>query len=255
MRERGLTAYDRISPRRLHEEIVQQVAGQIVSGEFPAESLLPSEAEWAGRFGVSRTVVREAIRVLASKGLVTVKQGSGMWVQPPDLWNLLDPLVLTTRLRMSPDEQLVDDLFEARRAIEVEVAMLAARRRSGEDISALGDTVRQMRHVGRRDTQEYGQLDLRFHHGLFVAAGNRVFRQMAWTMVESMVIASGRTSLPEAVRHDDSQRGHERVFEAVRAGDTALAHDEVCRLLEIAQDTLRRSLLMKQTSSKRAVGI
>jgi GntR family transcriptional regulator, transcriptional repressor for pyruvate dehydrogenase complex len=242
-----LTTYRAINPHRLHEDIVRQLASLIVSGEHPAGTLLPTETELTARFGVSRTVVREAIRMLVSKGLVTVRQGSGMWVQPPDRWNLLDPLVLTIRLRAAPDEQLIEDLFEARRTIEVKVAMLAAKRRTPEDISTLGSTVRQMREIGQSDARAYGQLDLQFHHGLFLAARNQVLQQMAWSTVETMVIAGARSSIPEAIRHDESQRGHETIFEAVRAGDVVLAREEVCRLLEITQDTLRRSLLINVT--------
>jgi DNA-binding FadR family transcriptional regulator len=243
---RAVTTYQTVNPRRLHEEVVRQMANLIIDGSHPAGTLLPTEADLTARFGVSRTVVREAIRILASKGLVTAKQGSGTWVREAEHWSLLDPLVLTTRLRVSPDEQLIDDLFEARRTIEVEVAMLAARRRSLENISTLETNVRRMRVIGQSDTREYGMLDLRFHHGLFVAAGNQVLQQMAWTTVETIVVAASRSSLPEAIRHDDSQRGHETVFEAVRAGDAVRAREEVCRLLGIAHDTLRRSLLIKQ---------
>lgn len=244
-----LPAYKQVRPRRLHEDIVRQIADQIISGKYPEGKTVPSEADLAAQFGVSRTVVREAIRVLASKSLVTVRQGSGVWVQRSDQWNLLDPLVLQARLRISPDEQLVDDLFEARRTIEVEVAMLAARRRRQVDILALENTIRQMRKLFAYDAVEYSKLDLRFHYELFVAAGNQVLRQMAWTTVETIVIALSLSSLPEALRHEDSQRGHETIFEAVRASDEVLAREEVCKLLEIAQDTLRRSLLIKQSSS------
>ena len=177
-----------------------------------------------------------------------------MWVQPPDEWRLLDPLVLTTRLRVSPDAQLVDDLFEARRTIEVEVAMLAAKRRTAEDIDTLGGIARRMREIGRSNLRDYGELDLRFHYSMFVAARNQVLRQMAWSTVETIVIAQGLSSLPEALRHEDSQRGHETIFEAVRAGDATVAREEVCRLLEIARDTLRRSLLIERSSPTVAFG-
>jgi DNA-binding FadR family transcriptional regulator len=163
-------------------------------------------------------------------------------------------LVLATRLEMSPDAQLVDDLFEARKTIEVEVAALAAKRRQPEDITALGETIEQMRSIGGADRRAYGNLDLRFHHGLFVAAANPILRQMAWSTVETMVIAQGLASVPEALRHEDSQRGHETIFEAVRAGDSSLAREEVCRLLNIARDTLKRSLVIKRSLATASIG-
>ena len=72
-----------VQARRLHEQVVQQVVHQIVAGVYPPRQVLPTEPELMQRYGVSRTVVREAVRVLAAKGMVAVKHGSGMWVAPP----------------------------------------------------------------------------------------------------------------------------------------------------------------------------
>src|SRR3712207_72595 len=79
---------------RLHEGVVLQIARQITESSLEPGTVLPAEPELARRFGVSRTVVREAVRTLSSQGLIAVRHGSGMRVQPPDRWRYLDPLVL-----------------------------------------------------------------------------------------------------------------------------------------------------------------
>jgi GntR family transcriptional repressor for pyruvate dehydrogenase complex len=95
--------------------VVQQIVTQILSDALAPGASLPSEATLAQQFAVSRTVIREAVRVLASKGLIAVKHGSGMQVQPSNQWNYLDPLVLFKQLRVKQDESVLDDLLELRR--------------------------------------------------------------------------------------------------------------------------------------------
>jgi DNA-binding transcriptional regulator YhcF (GntR family) len=83
-----------ITQARLHQRVVEELLRQIVSGALPPGTTLPSEPELARQFGVSRIVIREAIRILVEKGLITVRHGSGMWVQSIEQWNHLDPMVL-----------------------------------------------------------------------------------------------------------------------------------------------------------------
>src|SRR5262245_53262579 len=106
----------RTYPRRgLHGALVHQIGGQILRGEVRPGEVLPTEEELGGELRVSRTVLREAIKVLAAKGLVESRPKTGTRVRPRWAWNLLDPDVLAWRLETSPDRQFFQDISEIRR--------------------------------------------------------------------------------------------------------------------------------------------
>src|SRR5689334_22373101 len=91
--------FARRGPKRLHASITEDVAAAIVAGDIPPGAFLPTEMNLAGQFGVSRTVIREAVKVLATKGLVEVRHGQGVRVLPHQSWNAFDPLILHLRER------------------------------------------------------------------------------------------------------------------------------------------------------------
>src|SRR5688572_22588064 len=97
-----------VSSPRLHVMVVDRLLHAIVVGELPPGSLLPNEVVLAAQFGVSRTVLREATRLLAAKGLVRVKHGSGVWVQPSDAWDRLDAQILFAQVQVSHDPRVLD---------------------------------------------------------------------------------------------------------------------------------------------------
>ncbi len=139
------TLYQPVKAQPLHAHVVQQMVRLIVSGTLSAGAALPTESELADYFRVSRTVIREAVRLLASKGLVDVKHGRGMWVLPSSRWDKLSPLVLFERLQVRGDNQaLFNELLEVRRLVEVEAAGLAAARRTSADLPALQAAVAGM---------------------------------------------------------------------------------------------------------------
>ena len=227
---------------RLHEQVVQQLVQEIVSGEFSPGEALPTEPDLAHRFGVSRTVVREAVRVLVSKGLVAVRQGSGMWVQPADKWDHLDPLLLFEQVRAQEaagETSLLDELIETRRILETEIAALAAQRRTEEDLSALSAALDGMERA-KDDADGYTAQDLRFHDAILAASRNRLLREalrpVTSALREGRFIAVRRAgvisrSLPshraihaaiegrDAERAREAMRGHISLFERdIRAG-------------------------------------
>ena len=103
-------------PRTIHRQVVEALAHRIVSRGLAAGDALPTETELCSELGVSRTILREAMKFLAAKGMVEIRPKIGTRVRPPDRWNLLDADVIGWRAEMGPDDQLIRDLIEKTRA-------------------------------------------------------------------------------------------------------------------------------------------
>lgn len=235
-----VVADQRFEHRRLHERVVEQIVADVIGGGYAPGTCLPTEPELAGQFGVSRAVIREAVRILAAKRLVTVKHGSGVWVRPADEWDGLDPLVLTHRLRRGHDARLIDHLLEARRIVEVEVAGLAAERCTAADLAELGGIVVAMRE-SLADDRRFAALDLAFHDGLFRAAQNPLLREMAGATLSAMRTAR-QLGTQDVERRSASEDGHEEILAALRAGDAARARQAMRAHIRQAEGDIKCNL-------------
>lgn len=241
-----------LSQPRLHELVVEELTTSIVQGTFPPHTALPTETELAERFEVSRMVIREAVRLLGSKGLVKVRQGSGVWVQPPDAWDHLDPVILANRLEAGQDESLLDQLLEVRRIVEVEAAGLAAARRTAEDLVTLRDTIALLRAaIATGKLEDLGPLDLRYHEALFRASGNIVLRQMVWT-VATLFRTAGHVHRNGIPRIEESHRGHEAILAAIENGDADGARSAMLHHINQASEDIRRSMRAQWSGDERA---
>jgi len=233
------------SPRprrpRLHEQIVRQIVQEVVAGSFTPGEPLPSEVDLAERFNVSRAVIREAIRVLAAKGLVLVRHGRGMWLQPSERWDHLDPLLLFEQVRSRRDTALLDELLEVRRLVEVEVAALAAQRRTAEDLAAMREAVEGMRQA-LHDPDAYTHFDNLFHDAILTAARNRLLRQ-ALEPVFAVLKVGRFISIRQPGAAGKSMRAHEAIFAAIAQGDVATAREAMRQHILQSEADLRAALL------------
>ncbi len=240
-----------ITHERLHQRVVEELLKQIVSGAIPPGTALPSEPELARQFGVSRIVIREAIRILVEKGLVAVRHGSGMWVQPTDQWNHLDPMVLFERLRSHRDPSWLEEILELRKILELAAAELAAVRRTPEHLARLNDLLERMRAaVADADATTYVSLDVSFHEVIMEAAGNRLLREARRPL--SDVLFSGwlmTTRTPERLTR--SLRGHEDIYTAIAASDPLAAREAMRRHVEYFENNIRTDL---ELPTREAVG-
>jgi DNA-binding FadR family transcriptional regulator len=168
-------------PARLASVVVDELAQQIVSGAFPAGAVLPNEPALVAQFGFSRTVIREALKLLEERGLVRVEQGRGTSVQPRDSWNLLDPLVLRIALAHDHELALLDDLTAVRRLLEREMARAAAPRLTDDELAALSAIVEQMAGV-IDDYEQFRRFDLAFHAAVMKASGSEIGRTVVRTI-------------------------------------------------------------------------
>ena len=220
---------------RLHEQVVQQVVRQIVAGVYPPRRVLPTEPELMQRYGVSRTVVREAVRVLVAKGLVAVKHGSGMWVAPPDHWDQLDPMIIFEQVRSGRDGPLLDEMIELRRLVEMEIAALAAIRRTTTDLSALEASLAGMRR-SRLDPEAYTRLDVQFHDAILTAARNRLLRE-ALRSVGGVLQAGRRIAVYRPSVIERSLPSHEAIAATIVGADPEAAREAMRQhIVQFEQD-------------------
>lgn len=157
---------------KLYKQVADQIQEMVISEALRPGDKLPGERELAEQLGVSRTVVREAIRLLSVRGLVEVKAGCGTYVREPSPKDAAAPIELLLKLRQCPD--LIDHLYEIRHMIEVEIAGLAAERATEEDCAEMAAAIEGMAaHAG--DPEQFIQYDLAFHSALAAATGNDLF--------------------------------------------------------------------------------
>ena len=217
------------APRRLHEHVVDSLVRGIVTGELEPGSVLPTEPEMGARFGVSRSVVREALRVLDAKGLVEVRHGSGTRVTAPDRWDPLDPAILSVMRGRGASAAVLRDLLEARKIVECEVAALAAERAAPDDLAALDGALATMRGA-LDDPMRYVTGDSAFHLTLLHAAGNRVLERMTQPMHELLSFSQALTdAIPGVLAR--ALADHESIAGAVRRRDAGGAREAMRRHL------------------------
>src|SRR5688572_16512576 len=127
----------RIGGTFVHFSVANEIGQRIVRGDYPPGTILPNEAEWSAMFGVGRSVVREAIKMLMAKNLLASRPKIGSWVEPRERWNLLDREVLTWYAASPERRTFLKTVQEFRYIIEPEAAALAARRRSEPQMEAI----------------------------------------------------------------------------------------------------------------------
>ena len=208
----------RVPMRNLHSLVLWQLGVAIVRGEFPEGSILPSDTELLARFSVSRTVLREALKTLAAKGMIEARARIGTRVLPRSRWNLFDADVLAWHFEAGPDIDLLRSLSEIRIGVEVESAALAAVRRSDAQAEALVDCASRM---GEAQTpEEFARTDLQFHRTVAEASGNPFMASIS-ALVELALTAAFTISSPveDQALTAATVRAHVRIAEAIRAGD------------------------------------
>jgi DNA-binding FadR family transcriptional regulator len=230
----------RTYPRRgLHGAVVHDIGVRIVNGELEPGDTLPDNGS-VDEAAVSRTVVREAIKVLAAKGLVEARPKVGTRVRPRRDWNLLDPDVLAWQIEAGPDARFLEQALELRRMIEPAAARLAAERATDEQVAALYEAYREMAAAGD-DLDAFMEPDLRFHRVMLEACRNELLEHMneIFTAVLRTVFAyssSSSRSYPKAARR------HRAIARAIEARDPDAAEQAVLRLIDDTRKNLASAL-------------
>lgn len=214
--------------KNLNGQVAEKLGREIVSGNTPEGGRLPVEAELCERFGVSRPVIREVTKALASKGLIVSKPRVGTVVRDRRHWNLLDPEVLDWLIQALPESRFLDMLFEVRMVIEPAAAALAAVNATEQDIAEIADAYRRM--AAARTPKELLEPDIRFHQAIMDATHNELMSYIGNTLHSALAVSIKLTS-----RHPDTYElslpRHEAIFNAVAKRNATAARTAVENLL------------------------
>jgi len=228
------------SRRSLHGQVANEIATRIMSGEFAPGSILPNEADFSVKLKVSRTALREAIKVLAAKGLVESRPKIGTRIRPRDYWNMLDPDVLAWQFAASNVSGFAEDLFEVRQIIEPAAAAMAAERASPAELSAIDKAFRDMEAAGDNLEESVGP-DLRFHMSILAATGNELLVPLG-ALIETALVSSIKLSgsAPDALSH--ALPMHKAVLDEIRRRDPNAARLAMRTLLVESVEYVRRAI-------------
>lgn len=169
------TLSGRPAARNYHSYVINEVGRAIVAGDMPVGSSLPGDAEMMDRFGVSRTVLREALKTLEAKGLVEARAKVGTRVLPQSRWNLFDRQILTWKLESGPSPAFLASFRVIRESLEVQAAWLAARNREAEHVRLLNYWLNQ-RAVMSHQPEPFAMAEFEIHRVVAEASGNPFLR-------------------------------------------------------------------------------
>jgi DNA-binding FadR family transcriptional regulator len=211
----------------LTQSLVQKLGSSIVRGELPAGKSLPIEAELGKRFGASRTVMREAVKILSTKGLIGQRPRVGTYVHPEDKWDLLDAEVLTWILDRHFSHALVREFLEVRIGIEPAAAALAAANATEEDKDLLKSKLDKMKGAinGHFDPVA---ADIAFHATILEISHNRFYHQLTPIIETALRFSIRLTNKTKGALADYD--AHERIYRAIKNGN-ADAASRACREL------------------------
>src|SRR5438874_1734294 len=213
-----------------HAEVARSIGIDIIAGRYAEGGRLPGDAELTAMFGVSRPVLRESVKTLVAKGLLTTKARVGTVVRERGAWNMFDADVLAWHLDAGIDKRFLNDLAEIRLAVEPRAAVLAAAHRSEEDIAELRRSMARMRDEAS-DSVGFADADLALHVAVARASGNLFMRSIGH-VIEAALRASFLLSAPvETEDRDTVLLWHQKIVDCIAAGDVNMASEAMVHVI------------------------
>jgi DNA-binding FadR family transcriptional regulator len=203
-------------PVRLSSEVAIAVTREIITEAFPVGSALPAEPVLGDIFGVSRAVIREAIKLVQQNGLVRVRQGEGTTVQPREAWNLLDSDVLRIAMETETSPVLRQDVVAMRADLEVSMLRRAAANLKSEDFEAMANQLKIIDAAS--DNEVLHNADREFHSVVYRASGNEIARTIVLLLIAETRPVS-YIGVPGPEDFSIANQSHYRVYELLKAGD------------------------------------
>ncbi|WP_433873226.1 four-carbon acid sugar kinase family protein [Saccharopolyspora sp. CA-218241] len=226
----------------LPDALAERLLASIIDGSCPPGSALPAEAELAERFAVSRLTVREAVTALRVQGVVRIERGRGTYVNPPDRWTALDPMIRAATAAR-PSGIVSESLIDARRLLETGAAELAAAHRTEHHLRRLRESLRRMREAdAAADVAAFVAADIDFHGTIMLATGN-AFIPLMFEPFERLLVDGRRetSAVPEIRAHALAEHG--KVLRALEDADPGAARSAMHDHLDQTATDLRTHVL------------
>lgn len=230
----------------LSQRMTNELGKAIIRGDYDEVGGLPTEEKLGQDFGISRSVMREAIKMLSAKGLIISRPRRGILLLPEESWNIFDSDVLSWILDSRPSLLLLKEFLQMRRAIEPEAAALAAKHASQDDIKQIELAIERMQ-AAELGLDEPLESDIAFHISILYASKNRFFIQLREFV---------QTALSVSIRHINKLKGinqrdltdYLKILTAIKTQQSEQAHQITLQLIDEALDLLECELTKKQAS-------
>ena len=222
--------------RKLHGQVVNELGRRIVSGHYPAGQVLPKEEQLGLELKVSRTALRESVKVLAAKGLLESRPRIGTRVRDQNEWNLLDPDILLWRCTTGTDVSFLRHLNELRAMIEPGAVSLAAGSRTDEQLKHIADALERMQRS--KKISQWVEADLEFHTAILKATNNPLLMPLA-AIIGSALTTLLNLSARSAGDFKSGLPDHEKVFNAIKNGDAQGGQLHMASLLSATRTLIR----------------
>ncbi|MBS0447244.1 MAG: FadR family transcriptional regulator [Proteobacteria bacterium] len=230
--------------KNVHASIVDLLGAAIVAGRYPVATSIPPEPMLGEEFGVSRTVIREAVKSLVAKGLIITGPKLGTRVLPEENWNGFDPDVVAWQMQAGLSRTYLRDLQELRRAVEPVAVRLAAERATARDVAEIETAYAGMK-LAIEEGGDYVASDMRFHQGLLRACHNRLLVHMNKALGALLRISFEiSTSRPDGPA--SSLPLHRAVLDAVAAHQPKKAERAILTLIDSAHDDIEAVLASRR---------
>jgi DNA-binding FadR family transcriptional regulator len=222
----------------LHDQVIRKLMGDIVNEAIPAGTMLPPINALSAQLGVSQTIVRQALKVLAAKGMVEIRHGVGSCVLDEHRWNALDPQILQTRSEEGKLLPLMRQLLEVRRVLEVELAGLATNRVTNDDLRLMAVAIERQGQC-LRDPERFVEADDAFHQVLLRAAQNDILRSVMGCGHELFLHICRLTLVgDEGGLAERAVTQHRMILDAVVAGDPGDARKVMLQHIVTTEENL-----------------
>ena len=228
-----------VGGRNLTYSIVQDLGVAIVTGVYSPTNPFPVEADLCRQYGASRSVLREAVKMLTAKGLLGARPRQGTWVQPEENWNLFDPDVLRWLLERKFSYALLIEFTQVRLAVEPQAAALAARIAGPSEKAGIQQAIERM-IAAERGEDDPLEPDIAFHVAVLRASGNRFYTQLRELIDTALRFSIRMTNRRKGVRLA-SVDDHKRVSDAILGGDALEAETAMRELIQEALDLIQKA--------------
>jgi len=215
----------------LSQRMVQELGRAIICGEYATQGV-PTEAELCEQFGVSRSAVREAVKMLSAKGLISSKPRQGIRVLPEDQWNIFDPDLLRWMLESKPTLKVLKEFLQVRIAIEPEAAALAARFADAKNIARIEQALDAMRRSEENSSEDL-ESDIDFHVSMLYASNNRFYIRLRDFIATALRVSISHTS-PIKGNHEGIVEDHQKVLNAIKSRNPERAKHAMLLLIDEA---------------------